>query len=120
MNEAETRLWNAVGFAMKAGKIAAGEFAAEKALKSGAAKLVIVDTDASENTKKQWRDACAFRKVPLIEMAEAGRAIGKSNRMTAACTDGNFSKMILHAYEGAVSAKEVGNEKGQNNGGDDQ
>ena len=119
MNGAETRLWNAMGFAMKAGKMAAGEFAAEKALKSGAAKLVIVDTEASENTKKQWRDACAFRGVPLIEAASAGRAIGKPNRMTAACTDGNFSKMILRAYEEYVSADEEGRAEGQNNGGDE-
>ena len=42
---------NAVGFAMKAGKLASGDFAADKAVKSGRAHLIIVDSDASDNTK---------------------------------------------------------------------
>lgn len=36
---------------MKAGKIASGDFSVEKAVRSGTAKLVMLDESASENTK---------------------------------------------------------------------
>lgn len=98
MTELEKRLMSAIGLSMKAGKLASGEFAAEKALKSGG-KLAIVDEEASENTKKQWRDACEFRGVPIIFVRDLGFSIGKSARMSAVVTDGNFSKMILSAAE---------------------
>lgn len=98
MTELEKRLMSAIGLCMKAGKLASGEFAAEKALKSGG-KLAIVDEDASENTKKQWQDACAFRNVPIVFVRELGFAIGKSARMTAVVTDEGFKKMIISAAE---------------------
>ena len=43
-----------IGLAQKAGKIVRGEFATEKAVKTGKAALVIVAGDASENTKKMF------------------------------------------------------------------
>ncbi len=93
------KLNTALGFAMKAGKLAVGEFAAQKAAKSGNAKLIILDPTASDNTKKQWRDACAFRDLPLVTAKDMGEAIGKPGRMVAAATDENFSKMIIKAAE---------------------
>ena len=41
------------GLAAKAGKVVSGEFATEKAVKTGKAFLVITARDASENTKKK-------------------------------------------------------------------
>ena len=81
---------NAVGFAMKAGKLASGDFAADKAVKSGRAHLIIVDSDASDNTKKHWRDAASSK----ITIENLGCAIGKEARMVAAVTDEGFAKMI--------------------------
>ena len=45
-----------LGLAERAGKIASGEFAAEKAVKIGKARLIIVAEDASDNTKKKFSD----------------------------------------------------------------
>ena len=45
-----------LGLAERAGKIASGEFAAEKAVKTGKARLIIVAEDASDNTKKKFSD----------------------------------------------------------------
>ena len=45
-----------LGLAAKAGKIASGEFSTERAVKSGSAFLVIVSEEASENTKKLFRE----------------------------------------------------------------
>ena len=47
-----------IGLATKAGKIASGEFMTENAVKSGMASLVIVSAEASDNTKKKFRNMC--------------------------------------------------------------
>ena len=47
-----------IGLATKAGKTASGEFLTEREVKSGKAALVIVAGDASENTKKKFRNMC--------------------------------------------------------------
>ena len=106
MTELENRLMSAIGLCMKAGKLASGEFAAEKALKSGG-RLAIVDEDASENTKKQWRSACEFRGVPIIFVRDLGFAIGKSARMSAVVTDDGFKKMILSAEQKLRAERET-------------
>lgn len=123
-----------VGLAMKAGRLVSGGFAVERALKRGAALAVIVDDEASENTKKQLRDACAYRRIPLYELGGLGRAIGKEERMEAAITDRGFAEMLKKRFnvpdEGTGSTEADGdsaNSRGQeetspdglNDGGDD-
>ena len=49
-----------LGIAAKAGGVASGEFSTEKAVKDGRAWLVIVASDASENTQKHFRDMTTF------------------------------------------------------------
>ena len=41
-----------LGMAMRAGKVASGEFSVEKSVKTGKSRLVIVSEEASDNTKK--------------------------------------------------------------------
>ena len=95
MSEGQNGARNALGFAMKAGKVVSGDFAVDKALKSGRARLVVIDAEASENTKKRWRDACSYRGIPLVTVHDMGQAIGKDARMVAAITDEGFSAMVL-------------------------
>lgn len=54
-----------IGMAMKAGKVASGEFATEKAVKTGKAYMVIVASDSSDNTKKNFSDMCSYYNVPI-------------------------------------------------------
>ena len=60
------RALSMVGIAARAGSIASGEFSTEKALKSGKAYLVIVASDASQNTKKHFTDMCSYRNIHRI------------------------------------------------------
>ncbi len=53
----QDRVLSLIGLATKAGKCASGEFMTENETKSGKAALVIVAEDASDNTKKKFRDA---------------------------------------------------------------
>ena len=46
----QSRLYNAIGLCQKAGKAQSGAFAAEQAIKSGRAKIVLLETGASEAT----------------------------------------------------------------------
>ena len=56
-----------LGIAMRAGQLSLGESGVLKAVSSGAALFMILDAGASDNTKKKFRDSCAFYKVPLYE-----------------------------------------------------
>ena len=54
------RVLSLIGLATKAGKTVSGEFSTEKSVKTGKGLLVIVAEDASENTKKKFRNMCSF------------------------------------------------------------
>lgn len=89
------KLRSALGFARKAGKVASGEFAAGKALKSGRAKLAVIDESASDNAKKHWMDITGSAGVPLVFAEDVGGAIGRDAHMVACITDSGFAEMIL-------------------------
>lgn len=86
-----------LGLAMKAGKIKSGEFAVEKAVKTGLAYLVIVSESASNNTKKKFGNMCLYYEVPIYHYGskeELGGCIGKEFRASLAVIDENFAKTI--------------------------
>lgn len=87
-----------VGLATKAGKTVSGEFSTEKSVKSGKSFVVIVADDASENTKKKFRNMCEFYDVPLYFLSDKitmGKAMGKEFRASLSIQDENFAKAIL-------------------------
>lgn len=87
-----------IGLCMKAGQVVAGEFSVENGLKKGNVKLVIIATDASDNTKKKFRNMCDYREVPYYEYAdksELGHCIGKESRASIGICDDSFAKSIL-------------------------
>ena len=86
-----------IGLATKAGKTASGEFLTEREVKSGKAALVIVAGDASENTKKKFRNMCDYYKVPIYfyeDKDTLGHAMGKEFRASLAVLDEGFAKGI--------------------------
>ena len=73
----------------------------EKAVKSGTAHLVIVGEDASDNTKKMFRNMCDFYHVPVFfygTKEELGHAMGKELRASLAVTDPGFAKSLLKLF----------------------
>ena len=91
------KAYGMIGMAMKAGTVASGEFATEKAVKTGKAALVIVSEAASENTKKKFRNMCDYYQVPIYffgEKEELGHAIGKEFRASLAVLDDGLAKAI--------------------------
>ena len=87
-----------IGLATKAGKTANGEFCTEKEIKTGRAALVIVAGDASDNTKKKFRNMCEYYEVPICFYADKdtlGHAMGKEFRASLAVLDTGFAKGIM-------------------------
>ena len=96
-NIMNSKLNSAIGFAMKAGKLISGDFTVEKTVRARKAKLALIDSEASENTKGKYRSMCENAGILLIEVEELGRWIGKPGRMIAASTDEQFTTMIKRA-----------------------
>lgn len=91
-----------LGLACRAGAVLSGEFSVETAVKKGRAKLCIIAVDASDNTKKLFRDKCSFYQVPLFETGtkeELGKAIGKEYRASVAVTDQSFADGLISKYK---------------------
>ena len=97
----QNRVLSLVGLATKAGRTVSGEFSTEKAVKSGEASLVIVSEEASDNTKKKFRNMCMYYEVPIYFFGTKdalGRAMGKEFRASLAVLDeglGNALKKQL-------------------------
>lgn len=97
MNNVEKKTLSLLGLATKAGKIASGEFQTENAVKDGTAQLVLVASDASDNTKKLFRDKCSYYGVPVYiygNKETLGAAIGKEFRASVAILEEGFAKAV--------------------------
>lgn len=96
------RIFSMIGLATKAGKTASGEFSVEKKIKSGYAWLVIVAEDASDNTKKKFKNMCTYYETPIYfygSKDDLGRAMGKEYRSSMAVLDENFAKAVKEQLE---------------------
>lgn len=87
-----------ISLATKAGKTKSGEFSTEQAVKEGRAYLVIVAADASDNTKKKFRNMCSFYEVPIYFYGDKdtlGHAMGKEFRASLAVIDEGLANGIM-------------------------
>ncbi len=97
MHLKQNKMLSLVSLATKAGKTVSGEFSTEKAVKDFTAELVIVAEDASDNTKKKFKNMCDFYEVPVYFYGDKdtlGHAMGKEFRASLAVTDEGFAKGI--------------------------
>lgn len=95
---ANDRFLSLLGLATKAGKVASGEYMTEKSVKEGKAFLVVVAEDSSDNTKKNFKDMCAFYEIPYKEYGikeSLGKAIGKEFRASCAVLDEGFARSLV-------------------------
>ena len=107
-NKTDSKILSLFGLATRAGRIASGEFQTETAVKSGTAYLVVVAEDASDNTKKLFRDKGSFYKVQVIEFGtkeELGHAIGKEFRASLAILDEGFAKAVMKKIDSLSQAQ---------------
>jgi ribosomal protein L7Ae-like RNA K-turn-binding protein len=89
----------------KAGKVTSGGFMTERALQDGTARLVIIASDASANTRKKFSSKSEYYHVPYYIFSnseELGRFIGKESRTTVAVLDEGLAKSIVDNLEQEV------------------
>ena len=93
----DDRALSMLGLAARAGKVVSGEFAVEKSIKAGKARLVLIAGDSSENTMKKFRQLCDFSEVPMVLIADRerlGASIGKDLRSSVAVEDDNLAGAV--------------------------
>jgi len=86
-----------LGLATRAGRLCFGEGAVGDSIRQGKASLVIVSADASENTKKKFRDNCSFYGAELVEGLDRyslGTACGRAFAVVISVCDEGFAKKL--------------------------
>ena len=90
------KILSLLGLAARSRNLVSGEFAVEKSVKSGHACMVLAANDASENTKKMYRNMCEYYHVPLYFFSDRS---GKEFRAAVAVEDQGFAKAIRGKLE---------------------
>lgn len=96
------KIHSLLGIAMRAGKLVSGEDGTMIDLKKGKLNLVIIAEDASNNTKKLFKDKSSFRHVNCIELStksELGISIGKDSRAVIGIKDIGFANKIIQLID---------------------
>lgn len=96
-------VYGLLGLAQRAGKVASGEFMTETSVKEGKSYLVLVASDASERTKKQFKNMSDYNKVPYREYGlkdEIRHSIGKEFRASLSVIDEGLAKQIMSKIDG--------------------
>ncbi len=104
------KILSLLSIAEKGGNVKSGEFLAEESVKRGSSFLVIVADDASENTKKRFRNMCDYYRVPFIcysDRESLGHAIGKEFRASVSVIEQGLAKKIIGLFEDAQKAEQI-------------
>ena len=103
MNTAnEAKIFSFLGVAQRAGKLVSGDDSTMLDIKKNRVKLVIVAEDASNNTKKLFKDKTSFRNIACVTYStklQLGLAIGKAPRAVMGIKDVSFADKVLELIE---------------------
>lgn len=97
MNMNEQKIFNLLSMAQRAGRIASGDFAINRAVQEKKARLLLVARDASGETKKSYRQMALNAGIELFYIGDRellGHCIGKDFRAAAAVLDAGFANAI--------------------------
>ncbi len=103
-----------LGMCAKGRNAVSGEFSTENAVKAKKASVVIVATDASDNTKKKFKDMCFYRQIPIFLYSDKdtlGRSIGCEMRAVIAVTDEGLGRAVMKKLVGLGITEEVNESK---------
>jgi ribosomal protein L7Ae-like RNA K-turn-binding protein len=110
----ENKILSFLGLAQRSGNLVTGEDTCKIHMKKNGLKLVIVTEDASDNTKKKFRDMTEYRKIKFLIYGDKellSHAIGKVNRTVYGIKDDVFaSKLFLLITEVQGGLNNLGGE----------
>ncbi|GAA0862605.1 L7Ae/L30e/S12e/Gadd45 family ribosomal protein [Paraclostridium tenue] len=98
----EAKIYSFLGLAQRAGKLVSGDDSTMLDIKKNRVKLVIVAEDASNNTKKLFKDKTSFRNIACVTYStklQLGLAIGKAPRAVMGIKDVSFADKVLELIE---------------------
>lgn len=116
----QSKIFSLLGLATRSQNVVSGEFMTEKSIQSGKAVMVIVSTDASENTRHKFISKCEFYHVPVYLFGtgvELGHAMGKERRASLAILDNGFANSIINILthlEETSKQRDGGSKYGEN------
>lgn len=87
---------NLLGLAQRSGNLISGEALVLNAIRSQEAKVIVLASDASGNTVKQFLNKCEHYRIPVLtdfSREDLSKAIGKI-RTVVAITDGGFAQSL--------------------------
>lgn len=96
----EKKVLSYLGLSRKAGKLVSGAYQTEEAVRKGRAALVILAGDASDNSKKKFRNMCEWHHVRLLCLSDTvtlGSCTGSGPRSSLAVLDSGFAEAIIKA-----------------------
>ena len=80
----QDKVLSLLGLARRAGQTRSGEFQVEESVKSRKAKLVILASDASDNTVHKFENLCKRCRIKLVRYGtkeQLGHALGQEYRV---------------------------------------
>ena len=98
----QNKFLSAIGLAKRAGQAVFGTEMVQNSARSGKAKLIIVASDVSNNTRKELNDTAAYYKTECIgvdcTMAQLSAAAGLlRNTSSVAITDENLTVLVKNS-----------------------
>ena len=91
-----------LGLCTRAGKLVSGQEACVDAVRRHSVAVVLLDEEASDNTRKRVSDACKTHGVLLYGMEEdmIADSTGKEGRKVVAVQNGGMAKKMLALLQG--------------------
>ena len=96
------KFFNFLGLAKRSGNLIEGYSKCDEQRNRRSFYLVILSDDASNSTKKKFKNHCIEKKIPLIEdfsKEELGNPIGREELKVLAVVDKNMAEKLISLYE---------------------
>ena len=95
------KFFNFLGLAKRAGNIVEGYSRCDQQRNKKHFFLIIISNDASNSTRKKFKNHCTAKNIELIEdfsKEELGFAIGREEVKILAITDKNMAEKLMFLY----------------------
>lgn len=96
------KFFNFLGLAKRSGNLIEGYSKCDEQRNKINFYLIILSNDASDSTKRKFRNHCIEKDIPLIEdfsKEELGNPIGRAEIKILAVKDKNMAEKLLSLYE---------------------
>lgn len=103
MTKQVNKIYGYIGLSMKAGKVSFGTDSVVESIEKKKAKLIIIASDCSERTKKNFEKIAIESHIPIIvygTVDEISKSIGKENKAVIAIKDTSIAKEIEKVING--------------------